>query len=103
MWVKPEVDASVAGGGMTRSVVRVSYLRLRKQAGLVNMLAHRHVAWRRRIKRTGKHFVHIAHYWSRPSRQRMFLRSSSAKGFGGKQDGLRVCEGAVSAGPVTFP
>jgi hypothetical protein len=31
-WVKPEMDATVAGGGMTRSVVRGSYLRLRTRA-----------------------------------------------------------------------
>jgi hypothetical protein len=28
-WVKPKVDATAAGGGMTRSAVRGSYLRLR--------------------------------------------------------------------------
>jgi hypothetical protein len=28
-WVKAEVDATAAGGGMTRSAVRGSYLRLR--------------------------------------------------------------------------
>jgi hypothetical protein len=29
MWTKAEVDATAAAGGMTRSVVRRSYLRLR--------------------------------------------------------------------------
>jgi hypothetical protein len=33
MWTKAEVDATAAAGGMTRSVVRRSYLRLRAAYG----------------------------------------------------------------------